>query len=305
MEYSYNIGIVLGTGTFGVTYLADDNFNKQKVAVKMIDIAKSSLHGEDIESIKQEIETLSVLSTDPFSKYVVRYLNSFEQKIDVVMNLGNGSYLGTGSYVGIVTEYIAGKSLKEKIQRRNFVYKPKFLVPLYLQLLLGLKFIHEKGYAHRDIKPGNIMVTSDNTIKYIDFGIACMEQIRPEQRKCFGMVGTPQYMPPEYFNINHKDSLVASQAHDMWSLGVVMFQMANGFNSFPFVASKNIDGNLANLDFKDLRLNIARAPYIPSKYKHDSRIDDYLHFLNVNDWRLRPTIHDALSFFEENIISIM
>jgi len=86
------------------------------------------------------------------------------------------------------------------IGKNEIIPSPNILWPLFLQLLLGLNFIHNKGYSHRDIKPNNILITKDYTIKYIDFGIACLAECRVSEctNICGGINGTLNYMPPEF-----------------------------------------------------------------------------------------------------------
>lgn len=281
---NYQISKELGRGTFGVTYLGYDTINNREVAVKTIDIRKSRELGANLDSINEEIDTLKEISGGDCSKYVACYYESFQD------NFG-----GTDTMF-IISEYISGGSLTDFIVANSGTIPPTVLWSLYLQLLIGLKYIHERGYAHRDIKPDNILITDDYTVKYIDFGLACLEKCRVASctNTCKGSPGTLFYMSPEFFNGTHQDSLASSKAHDIWSLAVVMFEMAHGLNVVPFQVITPDGSSVLPKD--QIKANISRAPAFSANYTlDDGRTNTFLNSLLVNDPSYRPTVEMSQS----------
>jgi serine/threonine protein kinase len=212
-----------------------------------------------------------------------------------------------------------------------------------------LGYIHAKNYAHRDIKPDNIMITNDNVIKYIDLGLSCLYKARDDYvtDTCHGHPGSLTFMPPEFFyqpqqsnqstqaydyqntatrstipdisilpdvsslkftNMSEdfssdsgitkparEDNIIGAKAHDVWSLAVTMFQLANGDKAFPF---KIYDNQKKTLSKNEIMQNIANAPQFSSNYIYDDgRTDRYLSFLLINNWKERPTINQAIKYF--------
>ena len=101
--------------------------------------------------------------------------------------------------------------------------------------------------------------------------------------------------------MNKVESLIISQAHDMWSLAIVMFNLCNGQNEFPFQTT-TLDGRL--LSSEDLIEHIVMAPEYLSNYKgDDGRTNVFVNSLLVNDWKLRPTANEALTQFIYDVLA--
>lgn len=196
----FDIKNKLGQGSFGITYLAYDNFLQKFVALKIVTLKT----GVEEENAINEIEALKYLSRES-NKYIVSYYDSF-------VETQNGE-----KKLIIVTEYITGITLAVYI--KNIVsLTVETLLSLMYGLVAGLKYIHHNNYAHGDIKLDNIMVTDKGEIKYIDFGLSCVKQcIRPN---CTNLCSIKRssvihYASPDYYRSNYRDVRI-SQSNDVW-----------------------------------------------------------------------------------------
>jgi len=129
----------------------------------------------------------------------------------------------------IVMEYVPGKNLKTLIQQRGR-FNPEEALPLIVQACAGIGYAHRAGLVHCDVKPQNMLVTPDQRLKVADFGISrALASIHPDEQSEV-VWGSPQYFSPE-----QASGAAPSPASDVYSLGVVLYEMLTG--SLPFDAT--------------------------------------------------------------------
>lgn len=133
-------------------------------------------------------------------------------------------------HVYIIMEHVPGKDMKSLLrQRGRFTVSEG--IPLIIQACAGIGYAHRAGLVHCDIKPHNMLVTPDQRLKVTDFGIArALATIMPDEKSDV-VWGSPQYFAPE-----QAAGEAPSPASDVYSLGVVMYEMFSG--TPPFTASK-------------------------------------------------------------------
>jgi len=127
----------------------------------------------------------------------------------------------TEELIFIVMEYIEGLTLKQLIKKESPIVEEK-AKEIAIQITKGLSAAHQNNIIHRDIKSDNIMLTKDGTIKIMDFGLAKMEQT-PTITRTKSPIGTVAYMSPELVKGEKVDHRT-----DLWSLGVVLFEILTG-----------------------------------------------------------------------------
>ena len=143
-----------------------------------------------------------------------------------------------GSSYQMVMEFVEGESLKEVLERWRPI-RPDFALALAHQILRGLEHAHSKGIVHRDIKPGNVMLTKGGVAKITDFGLAKLTQGNTVQTAADSILGTPLYMSPEQAFGESVD-----QRSDLFSLGTMLYELLTGRQPF---ASENYMGVIQNI----------------------------------------------------------
>jgi eukaryotic-like serine/threonine-protein kinase len=200
----YKILEKLGEGGMGVVYKAHDTRLDRTVALKFL----PSYVGAGETEKKRFINEARAASTLDHQNICTIY--SIEQTDD--------------EQLFIVMAYYEGMSLKEKIEQGPLPIKD--VVNYAIQIASGLQKAHEKGIVHRDLKPANIFIANDNQIKIIDFGLAKVVD-RTLLTKPGTTLGTVSYMSPE-----QAQGVTVDHQTDMWSLGVVMYEMITGQRPF-------------------------------------------------------------------------
>lgn len=288
MSNRYTIQNELGHGAFGVTYRARDNQTGKDVAYKVIDIENSTAKGIDETSIIQELETMKSLSSLPnCSPYIACFYDALR-----------GDFNGRPSIMA-VSEFVDGSDLDHYIkdlQNMHTPASPQELWKYMIQMVSALDDVHSKGYAHRDIKPDNIMrYSSTGDLRLIDFGLACTT-------KCRSGAGTVLWMPPEFFKPNAPSSLKASQAHDIWSMGIVFYQLAN--LNFPFDVMTH---NGQYFGMNQISSNIVNQPYRRSNYNQSTEafpianqtFNFIIEQMLNRDWQERPSARQLMQYIME------
>lgn len=218
----YQLQWIIGHGGMSTVWLADDPANDREVAVKVL---RPEFSGNE------------------------EFLSRFRNEAHAAEGINSANVVATYDYrevptregfnmCFIVMEYIRGESLADLIAREGKLEEAVALDVLE-QAAHGLSVIHRMGLVHRDIKPGNLMITQNGKVKITDFGIAKAASAVPLTRT--GMVvGTAQYVSPE-----QAQGLQVSAASDVYSLGVVGYELLSGRR--PFNGDSSVSVALAHV----------------------------------------------------------
>lgn len=210
LDGRYEIRDVIGVGGMAVVYKAYDNIDDRIVAIKIL--KDEYLANEEFRRrFKNESKAIAVLSHRNIVKV---YDVSFGDRLQY-----------------IVMEYIEGITLKEYIEEHGVINWNEALF-FSIQILRALQHAHDKGIVHRDVKPQNIMLLENGTIKVTDFGIARFShsETKTMTEKAIGSV---HYISPE----QAKGELTDEKA-DIYSVGVVLYEMLTG--KLPFEAESAV-----------------------------------------------------------------
>jgi serine/threonine-protein kinase len=160
----------------------------------------------------------------------------FKREAQILLDLNNPhivhfyDYFKEGSAHYIVLEFVDGLSL-DKLLKRKTRFSGEMALLIFYDACLALKYAHDHGIVHRDIKPGNILISRRGEVKLADFGIASGgEDEESSDLTSSGVtLGTPSYMPPEQFS----DSSTVDKRADIYAMGVMLYEMVTGVKPFP------------------------------------------------------------------------
>lgn len=239
----YDIVRELGRGATSRVYLGRDGFSGREVAIKVFDFAEEE-------------------GADPRARSMRR--KAFLAEAGLVGRLSHPHIVeiydaaSEDEFAYVVMQYVDGTTLDAHTDAANLLPLPR-VVEIVFKCARALELAMREGVIHRDIKPGNILVTSGGDIKISDFGAAVMAKTGGETTRAMSgtgdtVIGSPAYMSPEQI----RNDILTHQS-DIYSLGVVMYRLLTG--RLPFTASNHMGLAYAILNTEparpsDLRPNL-------------------------------------------------
>lgn len=201
----YEIGRLLGKGTFAKVYYGKELESGESVAIKVLNKDHVKKEGM-MEQIQREISVMRL----------VRHPNIVELK----------EVMATKTKIFFVMDYVRGGELFAKVARGKL--KEDVARKYFQQLISAVDYCHSRGVSHRDLKPENLLLDENEDLKISDFGLSAL----PEQLRNDGLLhtqcGTPAYVAPEVLRRKGYDGAKA----DIWSCGVILYVLLAGFLPF-------------------------------------------------------------------------
>ncbi|MBR2406575.1 MAG: Stk1 family PASTA domain-containing Ser/Thr kinase [Clostridia bacterium] len=279
LDGRYEIQEIIGVGGMAYVYKAHDNVDNRTVAVKILK-EEFLANDEFTRRFKNESKAIAILSHPNIVKV---YDVSFGDRMQY-----------------IVMEYIDGITLKEYIdQQKDFKWKEA--VHFTVQILRALQHAHDKGIVHRDIKPHNIMLLPDGTIKVTDFGIArfARHDVR-STRSTDKAIGSVHYISPEQAR-----GEITDEKADIYSVGVMLYEMLTG--KLPFEADSAVSVAIMQLQ-AEAKPPREINPSIPEGLEDitvkamqkdpSKRYQSAAEMLNdIDEFKKNPSIHFEYKYF--------
>ena len=196
----------VGLGAFGAVYRAHDPLLDREVALK-VPHANRVLDEKDRARMMREAKASAQL---------------FHPNIVPVFDAGT-----EGDRFFIASAFIEGESLQAQLEKKEFSSTDS--ARIVMQLALAHEYAHHQGIVHRDVKPGNVMLTKIGEPKLMDFGLARLEEAETQLTQEGAIMGTPAFMAPEQAKGSHEE---VGPVSDQYSLGVILYRLICGQTPF-------------------------------------------------------------------------
>ena len=212
----YSLGRIIGKGSFGTVYVAQDKSSNQVFAIKSVHKSKI-VTDASYAFLRSEKEILTQID----SPFAVQYFGSFQDE----------------TCVYFVQEFIPGGELFSLITRQHQLSLSQAKL-IMAEIVIFLNQLHKQGIVYRDLKPENILISATGHVKIVDFGFASKIE---EQAKTF--CGTLEYLAPEIVK-RRKHGLEV----DWWTCGVLLYEMITGRSPFSAKSTNSVFEKIMNCD---------------------------------------------------------
>ncbi len=264
----YKIESLFSKGGMSFLYLGIDPDTKKPLVVKVLSPSYVN-HPETVERFLKEAKVIA-LTKHP----------------NIVKLFGQGQW-EKGLYIAM--ELIHGVSLKQFIMQHSLSMRRA--LEIVLQVAYALQHLHSHGVIHRDLKPENILITEEGEIKVIDFGIAQLHEESLKEIEKGRILGTPNYMSPE----QKEDFRSVTFATDIYSLGVILYELILGKLSFGMINLSGLPKGLQRIATKALAVSVKERYQSIAEFIQD--ISTYLNSGGLE--RERPDSDQAKELHEK------
>lgn len=260
----------LGQGAFGDVVLVKDKETELLYAMKEIS-KKTLVQSHSAENLKNEISIQKGLN----HPNIVKLFSCFQDEEKVYL----------------VLEYCKGGSLAQLLQKQKRISESRAFF-YFLQTCIGVNYLHKQDIIHKDLKPANILIGSEGSVKICDFGLSGLGQV--QENYC----GTLEYMAPEMIKM-----VPYTKAIDIWSLGVLLFELLNGYTPFASKSKERTKRKITNV--KDFQFephvsvparNLIRRILVPHPRDRFTLDDIFGHpWIKLHEKAYRISIRDFLN----------
>nr|UFP37821.1 CIPK6 [Lonicera japonica] len=219
----YEVGRLLGQGTFAKVHYGRSLITGQSVAIKIIQKEKLMKVGL-VNQIKREISIMRLVR----HPYVIELYE----------------VMATKTKIYFIMEYAKGGELFNKLAKGRL--KEDVAQKYFQQLINAVDFCHSRGVYHRDLKPENLLLDDNENLKISDFGLSALLESKRQDGLLHTTCGTPAYVAPEVIKMKGYDGAKA----DIWSCGVILFVLLAGYLPFHDSNLMELYRKVAKADFK-------------------------------------------------------
>ncbi|KNA10317.1 hypothetical protein SOVF_145480 [Spinacia oleracea] len=219
----YEVGRVLGQGTFAKVYYGKNIVTNEMVAIKVISKEQVKKAGM-MEAIEREISVMRL----------IRHPNVVSLK----------EVLATKGRIYFIMEYVKGGELFSKIAKGRL--KEDYARKYFQQLISAIDYCHSRGVSHRDLKPENLLLDENENLKVSDFGLSALPEHHRQDGLLHTQCGTPAYVAPEVLRKKGYDGAKT----DIWSCGVILFALLSGFLPFQEVNIMKMYSKIFKADYE-------------------------------------------------------
>uniref|UniRef100_A0A0N4U1E5 non-specific serine/threonine protein kinase n=1 Tax=Dracunculus medinensis TaxID=318479 RepID=A0A0N4U1E5_DRAME len=226
---NYLFGDTIGEGSYGKVKEVLEVHSLVRKAVKIIKFSRLRKIPNGRANVEQELRILNRVQHHNVISLCDLFRDDEKQKLYIIMDYCTGS----------LQQMLDGSEEKKLplFQAHSF----------FTQLIDGLNYLHAHGVIHKDIKPGNLLLTLDGVLKISDFGVAELLDVYRSDDWCKIIQGTPKFQPPEIVSGNENDiSFYSGKKVDIWACGVTLYNLISGEYPFEGDVIMHLFDNIAN-----------------------------------------------------------